>query len=438
MLLALFGAVQFVPSVGVRDAAATALYPGGPDSPCFVNSYNNYPASCTRQLAYEACMTHNNYWKTHGSPNASGCQVTATVSGGAKGSYGSRLSSSQRIDYFNWGVSCPAGKTWDDASKTCFDPAVCLARNDDLGANRFKPRPSLTQSRCVAGCEFKMDTTTDYSATEGPGGESIYRGVMLYTGNSCTASPTSPDGTEDAQKTIPPQECVAVGTQTMCKKPDGSFCATASTGRQICWRAGEVGEKSDGPVLQVRNAGALPSSPVTTPPTGDTFTQQGAPLTTTETGTAGTITTTTTNYVTSSGVDASPNQSGEASDGTGSAGGTGSGDSEANGLLGEIRDKLGEIKDSIVGDGSGVDDATGLDATAESVMSEQEYGAEGFDQSGFGYSRTCPAPPSVEIQGRTFTFDADGLFCDWITAGGWFVIMIAGIACMRIVVGGKS
>jgi hypothetical protein len=236
----------------------------------------------------------------------------------------------------------------------------------------------------------------------------------------------------------------------MCKRDDGKNCATATSGKMICWAPGETGEKADGGLLQVRNAGSSPTTPQTPPPPGDSLQQQGdaTPMSESVNG-AAPIYTTITNYTTVSGANVVSGGGGTATGGSGSAGepddgstsgGTSTGDSdgERNALLGQISDKMTSVKSAVFGDGSDPNgDTTGLDAQPGDVMTDNEVGAEGFDQSGFGYSRTCPAPPSVTLYGHTFTFDAEGHFCDWMVAGGWFVLIVAGIASMYIAVGGS-
>ena len=124
-----------------------------------------------------------------------------------------------------------------------------------------------------------MDTTGDnYSATSWQG-QTLYRGVMEYTGGLCSPDPPIlPDGEEADQKDIPPQECIPVGGQSVCVKPNGDTCYSGPIGRpmQFCWRAGETGSKSSGDVEQVRAAGSTaPTAPA--PPPGDSFNSADAP-----------------------------------------------------------------------------------------------------------------------------------------------------------------
>lgn len=316
-LVLVLGVFQLLPGVGVRDARALVLWTGGPDSPCYVASSTNYPATCSRADAYAACMMHNNYWKTHGSVNASGCVVTATVSGGVKGSYGSKLSSTNVANYFSWGFSCPAGATWNDSLKQCFDPSVCLAHNEGIASQGPVPR-TWTNYCPASACELVLDSPEQTTV----GTSTIFRGTLRYTGNACTpgdaGSPTGPDS--DASDPDP-QTCVAAsGGQNVCIKPNGEHCYSGPIGKplQFCWRPGETGQKTSSDVLQVRGPGT--STPTPAPPaSGDALDPKDAPMTsTTHTSGGATVVTTVQNYTTVNGTDAGDVDQGEPPDGTGS------------------------------------------------------------------------------------------------------------------------
>ena len=343
---------------------------------------------------------------------------------------------------YSWSLECPSGEVWNEASHTCFDPSQCLAK---APVSYGLLNVSIAGMKmCQDGCEFEAQGGTSSALTTGNGDSlnTYYGGAYRPTGNMCSAGQQPPQPPKD-------QDCVGVPGQTMCKRADGKLCASASTGKQICWDPGETGEKGDGSLLQVRGAGALPATPQTPPPAGDTFQQQGTAQTASESINGGApINTNFANYGTASGPNA-VGSGGTATGGSGSAGEpadgstsgdeapTGSSDEERNGLLGTISNKLTDLKDALVGDGDPDADTTGLDAHPSDVMSDDEVGSDGFDQSGFGYARSCPAPPTVTLFDHTFTFDAEGHFCDWMVAGGWFVLIVAGIASMYIAVGGS-
>lgn len=98
--------------------------------------------------------------------------------------------------------------------------------------------------------------------------------------------------------------------------------------------------------------------------------------------------------------------------------------------------KLDAIKGSVdaLTDLSGTsDDATGRDVAAgDAASSIPDAGGDGLDQSGFGYGRACPAPVTVEVYGQTISFDSNGALCDWMVAGGFFVLILAALGSARI------
>lgn len=59
------------------------------------------------------------------------------------------------------------------------------------------------------------------------------------------------------------------------------------------------------------------------------------------------------------------------------------------------------------------------------------------DTGGFGWSSSCPANPTVSVFGSTLTFDLSPL-CQWVGLGGYLVLILAGLASLRIVSGGNA
>lgn len=238
-----------------------------------------------------------------------------------------------------WTSECPAGLSWDEATKKCACPAGSVAQPDgscksceDLNGEPGSPSRSGVvvrpfAERCVSGCQLKM--TEGWCVTLGGvgGGEMMCTGQYLYTGQSCSADPAPPEGPEDPDAPEPEEEpdklCKPLGAgQTVCVKPNGDQCYTATrTGRQICWKPGETGEKGDGPTLQTRGPGTSPTPPSSpTTSAGDPYVEAGDPMTTTASGRGGangglTIVTTAQNHETENGTNAKPEDSGEPEDG---------------------------------------------------------------------------------------------------------------------------
>ena len=56
-----------------------------------------------------------------------------------------------------------------------------------------------------------------------------------------------------------------------------------------------------------------------------------------------------------------------------------------------------------------------------------------FDESGYGFVRTCPSLPTIDVLGRPISFDT-AVFCDWMRLGGVFVMIMAYLAGLAIIV----
>lgn len=57
------------------------------------------------------------------------------------------------------------------------------------------------------------------------------------------------------------------------------------------------------------------------------------------------------------------------------------------------------------------------------------------DTTGFGYGGSCPSPPSFTVGGRTISIDLT-IMCQWVSLAGSIVLILAGLASVRIVSGG--
>lgn len=195
-------------------------------------------------------------------------------------------------------------------------PEECTAFNSGggFGVQTTKPFRSKTLAN---GCVLAMTsggscTSTDVNSVEMCTGEFQFTG-QVDSGlppDVFVPGPTTPE--EAAQNT--PQECVSAGgSHNYCVKSSGDHCMTSAKGRQLCWRPGETGTKTDGPVAQVRNAGTQPNAPALDLPSGDTLQATGQKTTATTNNT----TTTTTNYTTVHGTNAGSKNQGEKGDGSG-------------------------------------------------------------------------------------------------------------------------
>jgi hypothetical protein len=272
--------------------------------------------------------------------------------GGYEPIYGGSGTSGFNIgDYFRYLSTCPSGSTWNNTTNTCNCPAgqtynvatntcetpcdgvlqpdgtckSCDDLNDEPGSPFLEGNIVRNyRSRCIGGCMLTMSgggcTTTSVLGIT----TMTCSGSFRYT-TSCSANPPPPEGPSDDRPEPteePPQDCVPAGAgQTFCRKRNGDECYNASTGRQICWKPGETGDKGDANVLQTRGPGTQPKPPSQpTTNAGDPYNPTGTPITNTTTTinnstVTNTITTTTRNHTTGSGTNAKPTNDGESDDG---------------------------------------------------------------------------------------------------------------------------
>jgi hypothetical protein len=210
-------------------------------------------------------------------------------------------------------VECPADKPWNEVTKTCGNPCT-EKKGQSAGRGVVKGGGSTA---CKGKCEAKP---VGLEVCMGVGSETICGGgEYQFTGNTCATD-----------KEPKPEECMPIDGQTLCMKPDGSKCATASNGKQICFGNGETGTKTEGSTLAKSDAGPNHTPPNTQLISGDTLTKTGGPTTTTTNtttnNTTGTNVTNITTYRTDNGTNAGSTNQGTNTGGTSSGGGEGEGD----------------------------------------------------------------------------------------------------------------
>ena len=230
-------------------------------------------------------------------PWTTGVHAAMNLAGNSVTAYASRCN--WPVVSANWsGEDCPAGRTWDDNTHTCFDPQSCLAKNDALG-NAIQSTDTQTNG-CDSGCAMSMGT--NYTTTT-MGGHTVFTGMMRYTGATCSTTTKPPND--------PEPECRDIEGMSVCKRPDNKLCAKASNGNYVCWNPGETGEKTEGPTKQKVDAGPNPIPPNLNLPNGDTLVQQAPPVVTMEAKPGSpTITKNITNYNTVNGSNAGPTNDG--------------------------------------------------------------------------------------------------------------------------------
>lgn len=322
VLLLVVLALQLVPGVGVGDARAAITMPTREaaynacvaDAAAQTSSYYDYVCGPYNNplTAYRTCQVapHNPSWNGR---YLSYADMGANCIGSGHGPW-------------VWTQECPTGSTWNEEQKKCFDPAVCLAK-PALGFTKVHATAAW-DNVCSDGCQYSQNSALDIQFPQPDGSYIGFTTGWLPNGNACSASDPTP------APVTPPQECLpAPDGLTFCIKPNGDHCYSASTGRQICWRPGQTGEKTDGDVLQQRAAGTAAGAPTpqTQPPPGESFAQQGPAHEVSESVNGVGINTVVINYGTVNGTNAggSAIDQGENSDGTGglTGGNSGSGSS---------------------------------------------------------------------------------------------------------------
>lgn len=155
---------------------------------------------------------------------------------------------------------------------------------------------------CLNGCGYEPVQQASGTTVDGKSMWVTDSAGLAPTGQACGAPPDISD-----PKT--PGDCEPVPGQTMCVKKDGSLCATAArTGKKLCWKAGETGQKTTGDMLGIKQAGSQHTAPNLQLPSGDTLIQDQAPKAVTNTtvkdGSTSTINSNVATYTTQNGTDA--------------------------------------------------------------------------------------------------------------------------------------
>lgn len=66
---------------------------------------------------------------------------------------------------------------------------------------------------------------------------------------------------------------------------------------------------------------------------------------------------------------------------------------------------------------------------------ETEYGAGGFDTSGFGWASSCPSIPAVTVFDTTIDLQSKlGPMCQWFQLGGAFLMIATAITCITLLI----
>ncbi|UXB38960.1 virulence factor TspB C-terminal domain-related protein [Stenotrophomonas maltophilia] len=102
---------------------------------------------------------------------------------------------------------------------------------------------------------------------------------------------------------------------------------------------------------------------------------------------------------------------------------SGSGGSGENGDVKAIRDALTGTNGAVT---------TPADRPVTDVWAPNTGTPVQPDTGGYGWSRTCPQPPSIDVFGSSISLDT-GPICNWLILGGYFVMGLAALFSLRII-----
>lgn len=306
--------------------------------------------------------------------------------------------------------------------------------NDCADRPPLQNMSSTSYTVCQNGCSYDMDDTRGISICVGePGQPDAFCGADRWTPNGNTCSEGDKTGSFDPDKPV----CTAIGMGWVeCTKADGSTCASHTSGKRLCWAAGETGQRTTADGKQAGDRNANPAD--NAPPDNMENPQSEGGQTTTYNGNS-----TTTEYF--SGTGGSPGQSN-----------TGPGGRDpSNGGKGGDGDDEGEDEGSCDPE---KEDCTGAGTASGEVG---EYGASRAQTVGARYEQfkaTAMASPlvsatagffQVSVSGSCPTFDAVSNdyfgtitfnFCepwiqDFLSWGGIVFLMIACYAALKVAIG---
>lgn len=391
----------------------------------------NSQAQCDRGQAYAACDVVAAY---NGSIYPTNTQECAEFAGYPNAVYcanvtpqGARNSCAvQSMFAFH---ACPASAPWDPITKRCALPDEICSSKPPLGAVSY----AGDVGTCQDGCHYIVDISSSGKfRVVGAGTASVRSfagaGVMVPSGDQCTASPTDVVSEFEPDKSV----CTSTGASYKeCIKPNGDHCVTGAKGSVLCWSPGETGQRAveDGSLAASREK--APATPAISSNIKDP-----TPIANTTTTINGETYNTTT-------VNGSGNTGGQANTGTGGRTGNGTGTSDGTGQGTGDGDGEGDEGDGNAGAGLGELYEAG-DDTAASVMSsfyDQASSAPVVQSvtnfmmvSGTG---SCPAfnlPASAYWQAMTYSAHCEGTFLAFLQAMGWVVFGLASFAAVKIAV----
>lgn len=99
----------------------------------------------------------------------------------------------------------------------------------------------------------------------------------------------------------------------------------------------------------------------------------------------------------------------------------------------------------VAGDAAGVVDGVAGSHGEDQSGGQFTDGVEGgegdgeLDESGLGWSRSCPTLPTVSFMGTSIDFNANGVpLCDWMQLGGQILLILSALLSVRILASGAT
>lgn len=103
---------------------------------------------------------------------------------------------------------------------------------------------------------------------------------------------------------------------------------------------------------------------------------------------------------------------------------------QGNGSGGGENADVKAIRDALTGSGGSV--TTAPDRASSDVWSPRSGTPVKPDTGGYGWSRSCPQPPSIDVFGSSIQINTAPI-CNWLILGGYFVMGLAALGSLRII-----
>lgn len=345
---------------------------------------------------------------------------------------------------------------------------------------------------CNSSCMSVFHMDSGVGSIQFPDGSGGSWGHFTGNGNRCVSSS---DASLLKQAAPAPMVCDHGGAS--CYNPDKGFCGTTESGEMVCASAPPPGS---GGCSNGATGSTCVGNNAAPPPPSDPPIAKGSPPSSSDTSTGKDSGGNVNNYTqnnysgtspgpgpSSSSVDPSGNSQSNSNGSGNSPGPSGSSGTDSNGKCGDgsvptasgcsgsatdtgcdtppqcygdavlcasFKEQVaircntraasssssggyGDPAAALAANGVPADGGASGDPSASGLVTSSDLGEDGFDASGLGFSRSCPANPSFSVLGHSYTLDLTP-FCNFASLLGWFVLLVALLAGLRIVATGKA